>query len=82
MSAILKKQESAVRRLPAKERARLAEHLIASLDQLDDAEREWLWFEEANRRYKEYKKGRIPSKTAHRVFKEAFKKSGLTRNVK
>lgn len=73
MSVAMKKQESSAMKLSVKERARLAEHLIASLDELSEAEREKLWFEEADRRYREYKKGKIPFKSAQGVFKRAFK---------
>jgi putative addiction module component (TIGR02574 family) len=74
MSLALKKQESAAMRLPVKERARLAERLISSLDRLGDSERERLWLEEADRRYRDYKSGKIPSKSAESVFKNAYKK--------
>jgi hypothetical protein len=50
----------------------LAEQLIASLDDLDDAEVERLWVEEAERRYREYKKGEIPARLAEDVFRDAY----------
>lgn len=56
MSPELKKREAQALKLAANERAAPAEHLIASLDSLDDAENERLWLDEANRRYQEYKK--------------------------
>jgi len=64
MQPALKKCETQALKLKPKDRAKLAEHLIASLDELDNAENERLWIEEADRRYKEYKKSRIPSRSA------------------
>lgn len=61
-------------RLPSHERAQLAEHLINSLDEEEDPEAERLWIEEAERRYQEYKKGKVLSKPAAKVFKEARSK--------
>ena len=37
--------------LPASERALLAQHLLASLDETDEQENEQLWLDEAQRRY-------------------------------
>ena len=71
MSPDLKECEAQALRLPPKERATLAEHLIASLDNLDDAENERLWLEEAERRYQEYKKSNIPSRPADDVLRDA-----------
>lgn len=64
MSPDLKECEIQALRLPVDERAALAEHLIESLDALDDAENERLWVEEAERRYHEYRQGRVLSKPA------------------
>ena len=64
--------EEQVLKLPASQRARLAQRLIASLDENDPAENERLWVEEAERRYQEYKKGRIDSRSAADVFRDAF----------
>ena len=71
MARNLKEFESRALELPLKARARLAEYLIASLDVLDNAENERLWVEEAERRYREYKKGNIPSRLARNVFRGA-----------
>ena len=57
MSTSLKEFESELMDLPAEERALLAEHLLASLDELDKSENERLWVKEAERRYREYKSG-------------------------
>ncbi|NQW18411.1 MAG: addiction module protein [Chloroflexi bacterium] len=43
--------------LPPKERARLAERLISSLDQESDFDAEKLWLEEAERRLDELESG-------------------------
>ena len=64
MSPDLKECEIQALKLPVDERAALAEHLIESLDVLDDAENERLWVEEAERRYHEYRQGRVLSKLA------------------
>ena len=71
MSSEMKECEAQALKLDPKERATLAEHLIASLDALDDAENEQLWLEEAERRYQEYKKGNIQSRTAEDVLRDA-----------
>ncbi len=60
--------------LSSHERALLAEHLISSLEEKEDAEAERLWIEEAERRYREYKEGKVKAKAAAQVFKEAFSK--------
>lgn len=71
MSPDLKECEDHASRLAPKERAALAEHLIASLDALDDAENERLWLEEADRRYQEYKKGNIQARPTADVLRDA-----------
>jgi putative addiction module component (TIGR02574 family) len=71
MSPDLKKCEAQALKLTPQDRAALAEHLIASLDTLDDAENERLWLEEADRRYQEYKKGKIQARSAKEVLRDA-----------
>lgn len=58
-------------RLPPTERAVLAEHLIASLDDLSIAQIEQMWLDEAARRYREYKKGTISARLAEDVLRDA-----------
>jgi putative addiction module component (TIGR02574 family) len=58
-------------KLPPQERARLAERLIASLDEIDEAECERLWIEEAEHRYQLYKTGRLSSRPAEAVLHDA-----------
>jgi len=62
MCPTLSEIEEQALKLPSSERAVLAHRLIASLDETDEAEIERLWVEEAERRYQEYKKGRISSR--------------------
>ena len=71
MSPGLKECEVQALRLPVDERAVLAEHLIESLDSLDDVENERLWIEEAERRYHEYRQGRVSSKLAAEAIRNA-----------
>ena len=71
MTPNLKKCEAQALELSPGERAILAERLLASLDALDDAENERLWIEEAERRYREYKKGNISSRPAADVLRDA-----------
>lgn len=63
-----------VLRLSSHDRAQLAENLIKSLDEQEDPEAEKLWVEEAERRYKEYKEGKLKAKSSDLVFKEARSK--------
>ena len=57
--------------LPLRERALLAEHLIASLDEAGDAGAERLWAEEAERRYREYKAGKLSSRSSEEALRDA-----------
>lgn len=56
-------------RLPRHERARLVQHLIASLDEDDEAEQAWV--EEAQRRDEDLRTGKIVPISAAQVFAEA-----------
>lgn len=71
MSSKVKEIEKEALRLGPRERAMLAEHLIGSLDAEEDPEAERLWIEEAERRYKEYKEGKVQTRSAELVFREA-----------
>ena len=71
MSPKLKAIEDQVLQLPPQERAQLAERLLSSLDEVDTIEVEKLWAEEAERRYREHKKGKIRSRPAEAVFRRA-----------
>lgn len=70
----MQKIEVEALRLAPRERALLAEHLISSLDEEEDPEAERLWIAEAERRYGEYKEGKVKAKPAASVFKEARSK--------
>lgn len=67
----MKEIEKNALQLSPRDRAQLAEHLIHSLDEVEDPEAERLWIEEAERRYREYKEGKIKGKAAELVFKKA-----------
>jgi putative addiction module component (TIGR02574 family) len=71
MSLNLKQCEADALKLAPKDRALLAERLISSLDSLEESEIEQLWLEEAGRRYKEYRNGKIPASAARDVLRAA-----------
>jgi putative addiction module component (TIGR02574 family) len=54
-----------------RDRARLAQCLIFSLDQQGDADAEKLWLEEAERRLGELKSGKVVGISAAKVIKKA-----------
>ena len=58
--------EAEALKLPSHERARLAEVLIASLDEEDEVSRAWA--EEAERRYEELRSGGVTAVPADEVF--------------
>lgn len=60
-------------KLPAKDRADLAERLLRSLDEEAgvDPEIERLWVQEAERRYRAYKEGRMPTRSLEQVLRTA-----------
>lgn len=57
--------------LDVRDRARLAEELLASLDALGEEEAERLWADEAERRLREYRAGRMRAIPADEVAKKA-----------
>jgi putative addiction module component (TIGR02574 family) len=63
--------ESKALKLPRKNRARLAQRLISSLDQETDVDTEKLWREEAERRLAELKSGKVTGIPAERVIRKA-----------
>lgn len=71
MSQEMQKCEDQALKLPPRERAALAQRLIASLDTLDAEENEALWLDEAERRYQEYKRGNIAARSAEDVLRDA-----------
>jgi putative addiction module component (TIGR02574 family) len=59
--------------LPEKERALLAERLLCSLgDEAADLNKE-RWMQEADRRYDEYKAGRMTARPAGDVFRDIYR---------
>ena len=66
--------EKEVLELPPKERAKLATYLIASLEGEDEADTEAEWLEEAERRYRAYRDGKLKSKPSQQVLQDALSK--------
>ena len=58
-------------RLSGKDRARLAEALLLSLDDASDDQAEKLWLDEAQRRYRAYRGGMSKGKPAEQAFRAA-----------
>ncbi len=59
--------------LPPGERAHLAKSLISSLEGFDDPDEcEQAWLDEAKRRYRDYKAGKIQAIPADEAFSSAF----------
>ena len=54
--------------LPLTARAELASQLLDSLDDLSEEENDQLWAEEAERRFADYKAGKIEAVSADEVF--------------
>ena len=69
MVSALDELEAAALSLPMAERARLAERLIASLD--EDSEIEEAWAAEVRRRLELYRSGEIEAVSAESVMEEA-----------
>ncbi len=63
----MKTIEAKAMSLPPELRAVLAQHLLASLDDLDEKENERMWLEEAEKRYQGYQSGSISSRDAFEV---------------
>ncbi|HEX5137692.1 MAG TPA: addiction module protein [Planctomycetota bacterium] len=61
--------ESKALKLPLRERARLAERLLSSLDEETDADVETEWVREAERRLDELKSGKAKGRSAAGVFR-------------
>jgi len=60
--------------LNAKSRAKLANKLLSSLEDLSEAEIQKLWAEEAIRRNDEIEKGKVKLRSSDEVFTEARKR--------
>lgn len=57
--------------LNLEERAELAQRLLISLDNVPPSEIEKLWMQEAERRLKEFREGKVKSIPAKDVFRQA-----------
>ena len=66
----VKDVESAAMRLSTKARARLAARLIASLDNRRDEDAEQAWYDEAERRDKAFREGRLKGRPADEVLRD------------
>lgn len=71
MASPARQIESKALKLPARERARLAERLISSLDEDVDADAETLWVREAERRLDELRAGKAKGRSAASVYRKA-----------
>ena len=71
MASAARQIESKAMRLSARERARLAERLISSLDEDVDADAEAAWVQEAERRLDELRTGKVKGRAAASVFRRA-----------
>jgi putative addiction module component (TIGR02574 family) len=74
MARKLSEIESEAMQLSRQERAWLVERLLTTLDPGEDIDAEELWLQEAERRYQEYRAGRLASKSAAHVFEGAKKR--------
>jgi putative addiction module component (TIGR02574 family) len=63
--------ESRALKLPRRERARLAQRLISSLDPEVDADVDKLWLQESERRLAELKSGKVAGIPAAKVIRKA-----------
>ena len=71
MPSNLAECEASALKLSASDRAALASRLVESLDSLDEADVERLWVEEAERRHEAYTQGRLSSRPAADVLRDA-----------
>jgi len=71
MGSPIRQIESKALKLSPPERARLAERLIASLDDEADADAEALWLREAQRRLDELRTGKVKGRSEASVFRKA-----------
>jgi putative addiction module component (TIGR02574 family) len=70
MARLARELESQALKLSRRERARLAQRLISSLDQEAEANAERLWLAEAERRLADLKSGKVAGIPAERVIKK------------
>ena len=72
MATRLDEVMSAAMDLSLEERAQLAGRLLLSLDEPSESEVERLWLEEAERRLKEFREGKVQGIPADEVFRRAI----------
>ncbi|MDO9081281.1 MAG: addiction module protein [Desulfuromonadales bacterium] len=70
MATEIKILEDEALTLPVSQRAVLAQHLLASLDDIDEQENERLWLDEAQRRDNAYKSGSLSARDAFAAIAE------------
>ena len=70
MANLARELEAQALKLSRRERARLAQRLISSLDQEVDADAEQLWLAEAERRLTDLKSGKVAAIPAERVIRK------------
>jgi putative addiction module component (TIGR02574 family) len=70
---VLTEIENAALQLTERERAVLAEHLLDSLGDDSTGLNEERWIAEAERRYREYKAGRLQARSADDAFRDAYR---------
>jgi putative addiction module component (TIGR02574 family) len=74
MTKTLQDIEEDIQRLSTGERATLVQHLISTLDDEDDEDDEdveEIWLKEAERRYDEYRQGKVAAVSADAAFESA-----------
>jgi putative addiction module component (TIGR02574 family) len=71
MAGAARQIESEAMKLSARERARLAERLIASLDEEVDTDTEAAWIREGERRLDELRSRKVKGRSAASVFRRA-----------
>ncbi len=71
MGKALADKEKDVFALPDRDRAKPAPDLIETLNKKEDENVEKIWLDEAEKRYEEYKKGKIKAIPAKEAFQEA-----------
>ena len=71
MASPAREVESKALRLPRRQRARLAQRLLSSLDQEVDPAVDKLWLQEAERRLRELKSGKVAGIPAEKVVRKA-----------
>ena len=71
MTKLGREFEAQALKLPRRERARLAQRLISSLEHEEDAEVESLWLAEAERRLAELESGKVSAIPAEKIIQRA-----------